>query len=159
MAEGHAFFRTALGIAAIAWTAHGISRVWLPEANPDRLRERLNARFGRPPARELPGEVRHAVEGIVVLLSGERRDLADIPVDMSGVPEFHRHVYAVARRIPPGSTLTYGQVAGALGDPGAARAVGQALGRNPIPIIVPCHRVVAANGRPGGFSAPGGVAT
>jgi methylated-DNA-[protein]-cysteine S-methyltransferase len=159
MGDGYTLFRTAIGVAAIAWTSRGISRVWLPEGSSDRLRARLQARVGRPPARETPSEVAQAIEGIVALLAGERRDLADIRLDLSGVPEFHRQVYDVARRIPPGSTLTYGQVADALHDPGAARAVGQALGRNPIPIIVPCHRVLAANGGWGGFSAPGGVAT
>jgi methylated-DNA-[protein]-cysteine S-methyltransferase len=75
------------------------------------------------------------------------------------VPEFHRRVYDVARTIPPGATLTYGDIAARLGEPGSARAVGQALGRNPFPIIVPCHRVLAANGQLGGFSATGGSAT
>ena len=78
---------------------------------------------------------------------------------MERVPDFHRRVYQVARTIPPGKTLTYGDVARRLGDPGAAQAVGQALGRNPFAIIVPCHRVVAAGGRIGGFSANGGAAT
>ena len=73
--------------------------------------------------------------------------------------EFDTAVYRVARDIPPGETLTYGEIAERLDDPGAARAVGQALGANPIPIIIPCHRVLAAGGRAGGFSAPGGVAT
>ena len=158
MTEGHALFKTALGVAAIAWTGQGISHVWLPEANADRLRSRLTARYG-PPARERPSDVTLAIDGIVALLGGERRDLRAVPLDTSGVPAFHVQVYEVARRIPPGETLTNGQVADALGDPGAARAVGQALGRNPFPIIVPCHRVLAANGRLGGFSAPGGVAT
>ena len=159
MTGGHALFKTALGVAAIAWTGDGISRVWLPEANADRLRTRLQARFQRPAARERPEEVSAAIDGIVALLNGERRDLMGIRLDTSGVPAFHLEVYEVARRIPPGSTLTYGQIAAALGDTGAARAVGQALGRNPFPIVVPCHRVLAANGGLGGFSAPGGVAT
>ena len=159
MTDGHTLFKTALGVVAIAWTEQGISRVWLPEANADRLRARLLARFRRPAARELPGEVSSTIDGIVALLAGEPRDLTGIRLDTNGVPAFHLQVYEVARRIPPGATLTYGQVAEAVGDPGAARAVGQALGRNPFPIIVPCHRVLAANGRLGGFSAPGGVTT
>ncbi len=93
------------------------------------------------------------------LLAGERTDLTRIALDMADVPEFHSAVYGVARTIPPGETLTYGEVAARLGDPGAARAVGQALGQNPFAIVVPCHRVLAANGRSGGFSAAGGVAT
>ena len=96
---------------------------------------------------------------ITALLRGEPCDLGSIDLDMSDVPEFHCRVYAVARTIPPGRTLTYGDVAARLGEPGAARAVGQALGRNPFAIIVPCHRVVAAGGRLGGFSAGGGAVT
>jgi methylated-DNA-[protein]-cysteine S-methyltransferase len=92
-------------------------------------------------------------------LSGEKRDLAHIAVDDSSVPDFNRRVYAVARKIPPGQTKSYGDIARALGDPLLARDVGQALGQNPTPIIVPCHRVLAANGKSGGFSAPGGVDT
>jgi methylated-DNA-[protein]-cysteine S-methyltransferase len=78
---------------------------------------------------------------------------------MTGVPPFHQRVYAVARAIAPGHTLTYGEVAAALGEPGAARAVGQALGHNPFAPVVPCHRVLAAGARSGGFSATGGVDT
>jgi methylated-DNA-[protein]-cysteine S-methyltransferase len=78
---------------------------------------------------------------------------------MTHVPDFHRRVYDVARRIQPGSTMSYGEIATQLGTPRDARAVGQALGQNPFPIVVPCHRVVAAGGKLGGFSAPGGVTT
>src|SRR5689334_4763145 len=81
--------------------------------------------------------------------------LAGIAIDMERVPEFHRRVYDVARTIPPGATLSYGDIATRLGAPGSARAVGQALGRNPFPIVVPCHRVLASNGKMGGFSANG----
>ncbi len=103
--------------------------------------------------------VQDAIERIQASLRGEPVELADIPLDEAGLPEFHCRVYAAARRIARGSTRTYGVIAAELGDPGAARAVGQALGRNPWPIVVPCHRVLAAAGRPGGFSAPGGTAT
>lgn len=97
---------------------------------------------------------------MTALLSGE--DLAapdSVPLDLSRVPPFHARVYEVARTIPPGTTLTYGEIARRLGEPGAARAVGQALGANPFAPIVPCHRVLAAGGGTGGFSADGGVAT
>jgi methylated-DNA-[protein]-cysteine S-methyltransferase len=96
---------------------------------------------------------------MVALFGGEARDLSGIRLDMSGVPSFHRNVYEVARTIAPGATMSYGEIATQLGEPGAARAVGQALGQNPFPIIVPCHRVLAAGGKTGGFSAHGGVAT
>jgi methylated-DNA-[protein]-cysteine S-methyltransferase len=103
--------------------------------------------------------VRRAVDAITALLRGERTDLTSVPLDMERVPEFHRRVYEAARAIPPGSTRSYGEIAKQLGEPGSARAVGQALGRNPFAIVVPCHRVLAAGGRSGGFSATGGVTT
>ena len=99
------------------------------------------------------------MERIVALLHGQRDDLTDLRLDMAGVPDFHRRVYDAARRIGPGHTRSYGELAAGLGEPGAARAVGQALGANPFAVIVPCHRVLAAGGRGGGFSAPGGVDT
>ncbi len=86
-------------------------------------------------------------------------DLSNIVLDMHGVPPFHQRVYALARGITPGETLTYGEIALRLGDSGLARAVGQALGHNPFAPVVPCHRVLAAGGRAGGFSANGGVDT
>ena len=106
-----------------------------------------------------PAPVAEAIERIVTHLEGGSPDLDSIALDLADVQEFDRRVYDIARAIPRGATRTYGEVAAELGDPGAARAVGQALGRNPFPIIVPCHRVLAAAGRPGGFSAHGGVAT
>jgi methylated-DNA-[protein]-cysteine S-methyltransferase len=114
-----------------------------------------------PDAREEPPPpaVQHAVDGIVALLSGTATDLSTVPLDMERVPAFDRRVYEVARTIPAGKTLTYGDVAARLGEPGAAREVGRALGRNPFAVIVPCHRVIAAGGKTGGFSATGGVTT
>jgi len=82
-----------------------------------------------------------------------------VPLDLDGVPEFNRQVYAVARTIPPGATLCYGDIAARLGQPGAARAVGRAMGDNPCPIVIPCHRVLAADGSLHGFSSYGGIAT
>lgn len=106
-----------------------------------------------------PPEVERVLDRIRSLLKGERIDLADVPLNMEGVPAFERRVYEVARGIPPGATLTYGEIATRLGDKALARDVGQALGRNPFPIVIPCHRVLAAGGKTGGFSARGGVAT
>jgi methylated-DNA-[protein]-cysteine S-methyltransferase len=82
-----------------------------------------------------------------------------VTIDTAGVADFNRRVYAIARTIAPGATLSYGEIAERLGDRNLARDVGQALGQNPFPVIVPCHRVLAAGGKSGGFSAPGGVAT
>ena len=104
-------------------------------------------------------EVQQTIDDIVALLAGEPRHLLTARLDMSQVPAFFRDVYAIVRRIPPGQTLSYGEVADRCGDRGAARAVGQAMARNPFPIIVPCHRVLAAHGKSGGFSANGGVVT
>ena len=158
-ARGFALFATAIGTCALAWGAGGIVRIILPEADAADSRRRIVRRF--PEAVEMrpaPG-VDLAIADIVRLIAGGRNDLGRITLDMTGVPEFDRNVYDVARTIPAGATLTYGEVAKRIGEPGAARAVGQALGRNPFPIVVPCHRVLAANGKSGGFSANGGRAT
>ena len=154
-----ALFETAVGCCGIAWNARGIAGVQLPERRDSATRVRLQRRY--PDAREAtpPDHVQQAVDGIVALLSGEARDLSAITLDLAGVPPFHRKVYAVARTIPAGATLSYGDIATRLGDSSAAREVGEAMGRNPFPIIVPCHRVLAAGGRIGGFSATGGVTT
>jgi methylated-DNA-[protein]-cysteine S-methyltransferase len=159
MAEGFTLFETAIGRCAIAWGGRGVAGVQLPEGREAETRARVRRQF--PGAREAapPAQVQGAIDGIVALLRGESRDLSGIPLDMDGVPPFHRRVYEIARAIPPGATLSYGEIAARLGAPGSARAVGQALGRNPFAIVVPCHRVLAAGGRPGGFSANGGVAT
>ena len=106
-----------------------------------------------------PPEAAAAIAAVVRLLEGEKRDLSDIAVDLSTLPEFERRVLEETRRIPTGETRTYGELAAKVGAAGAARAVGRALGRNPAPIIIPCHRVLAASGGSGGFSAPGGVTT
>jgi methylated-DNA-[protein]-cysteine S-methyltransferase len=156
---GFTLFDTPIGRCGIAWGPRGIVALQLPEATPAATRGRLLR--GCPEAVEAaaPETVRDAIAAIGALLRGEPCDLGSIDLDMDQVPEFHRRVYVVARAIPPGRTLTYGEVASRLGDAGAARAVGQALGRNPFAIIVPCHRVVAAGGRLGGFSANGGAET
>jgi methylated-DNA-[protein]-cysteine S-methyltransferase len=158
-ALGFTIFETAVGPCGIAWGERGVVGVQLPEANAQAVRSRLARRFPDAAEAPPPEAVRAAIEAITSLLDGEPVDLSGIPLSMDEVPEFHRRVYEVARGIPPGDTLTYGEIATRLGEPGAARAVGQALGRNPFPIVVPCHRVVAAGGRIGGFSAHGGAAT
>ncbi|MCC7462520.1 MAG: methylated-DNA--[protein]-cysteine S-methyltransferase [Gammaproteobacteria bacterium] len=154
-----ALFDTAIGRCGIVWNERGISGVQLPEANAAVTRARLRRRHPAAVEAPLSALARRAVAGITALLDGAPVDLSDLPLELEQVPEFQQRVFAVARTIPAGATLTYGQIAARLGEPGAARAVGRALGANPWPIIVPCHRVLAAGGRPGGFSAPGGVAT
>jgi methylated-DNA-[protein]-cysteine S-methyltransferase len=155
---GYALFATAIGRCGIAWTDRGVCAVQLPHVDEADTGRRLARHFGAVEAVPPPA-VQQAIERIARLLAGGSDDLADIALDIDGVPDFERRVYDEARRIPPGRTATYGEIASALGEPGAARAVGRALGRNPYPLIVPCHRVLAAGGGYGGFSAPGGVTT
>ena len=157
--HGFALFDTDIGPCGIAWGARGITGVQLPEASEARTRARLLRRD--PPARAAPppADVRRVIDGIVALLRGEASDLSAAALDMDGVAEFDRRVYELARGIAPGATLSYGEIAARLGERGLARDVGQALGRNPFPLIVPCHRVLAAGGKAGGFSANGGVTT
>ena len=154
-----ALFETAIGACAIAWGAQGVVSVLLPDADPAATRRRLLRRFTAGVETAPTPEMQAVIDSIVALLRGEPRDLGAVPLDMTRVPAFHQRVYAVARTIPAGSTLTYGEVAAQLGDRALARDVGHALGRNPFPIVVPCHRVMAAGNKAGGFSAPGGVTT
>ncbi len=152
-------FDTAIGRCALAWGARGIACVQLPEANEQTTRARVLQRFPRAREAAPPSEVGRARDNIVAYLCGEPGDLSSVLLDMDGVPPFHRRVYEAARGIPRGATMTYGDLAARAGAAGSARAVGQALARNPFAIIVPCHRVVAAGGRTGGFSANGGTTT
>lgn len=159
---GFALFETPVGHCGIAWGSAGLTGVQLPEHDAAATRARMVRRFPQVPECPPPAPVARAIDRIVALLHGRPGppvDLSDIALDMAGVPPFHQRVYALARRMAPGETMTYGEMARRLGDPGAARAVGQALGHNPFAPVVPCHRVLAADGRPGGFSAEGGART
>lgn len=156
---GYAVFDTAIGTCAIVWSARGVCGFHLPQVGPARLRARVEQRHAGAREAEPPPDIRRAIEGVGALLQGQPVDLSGVPLDLTRVPDFNRRVYAVARSIPPGRTLSYGEVAERLGDAQLARSVGQALGANPIAVIVPCHRVLGAGGRAGGFSAPGGVET
>jgi methylated-DNA-[protein]-cysteine S-methyltransferase len=145
-------FDTALGTCGITWSEAGVTGVRLPG--------------GRPPvaapatgSAEVPHAIGAAVAAIVSLLDGEPTDLRGIVLDETGIDPFRRSVYAAAREIAPGETASYGDLARAIGKPDAPRAVGHALGENPFPIVVPCHRVLSATGALHGFSAPGGIAT
>ncbi len=155
----YALFDTPIGSCGIAWSGNGIVALQLPEADERATRARMTKLLPSAAEAEPPAQLREAIAAITDLLSGKPADLSALPLDMQAVPPFHRRVYEAARDIPPGGTLSYGAIATEIGSPGAARAVGQALGRNPFAIIVPCHRVVAANGKLGGFSANGGVTT
>ena len=154
-----ALFATALGTCAIAWNEIGVTAVWLPEDNAEALRRKVARRCAGARQIEPSGAIADAVEAITRLLAGERVDLTDVVIDSAGIDDFDRRVYAVTRTIAPGRLLTYGEVATRVGVDATARAVGQSLGRNAMPIVVPCHRVVATGGGLGGFSAPGGTDT
>ncbi|MGH9190313.1 MAG: methylated-DNA--[protein]-cysteine S-methyltransferase [Acidimicrobiales bacterium] len=158
-ADHYALFGTSIGRCGIAWGERGVLAVQLPEksdsATRARLRQRCQAATEAPP----PADVARAVDGIVALLQGQATDLSFVVLDMRGVPPFQRRVLEALRTIPPGRTVSYGEMAALAGTPGGARAVGQAVRRNPFAIVVPCHRVLAAGGGLGGFSAGGGVVT
>ncbi|HEU4732007.1 MAG TPA: MGMT family protein [Kofleriaceae bacterium] len=156
--RGFALFDTAIGRCGVAWNARGITRIALPEASDAATRQRLALTAGAAEAPP-PPTIGEAIARIVQHVRGEPTALDEIVLDMTDVPAFHREVYEAARRIPSGQTVSYGALATRLGRPGAARAIGQAMGKNPFPIVVPCHRVLAANHATGGFSAHGGVAT
>jgi methylated-DNA-[protein]-cysteine S-methyltransferase len=158
--SGFALFDTAVGRCGVAWSEHGLTGVQLPQPNEAQTRTRLLQRaHAELPEASPPLAVAQAIGGMTALLAGQKIDLTHIELDLSRVAEFNRGVYAIAREIPPGKTLTYGDIARRLGGVELSRDVGQALGQNPFPIVVPCHRVLAAGGKPGGFSANGGVKT
>lgn len=158
-AIGFALFDTAIGTCGIAWDGDVVVGAQLPEASREAAIARLSRRAPGAVEAEPPPAVRRVIDRVVALVAGEKVMFDDVALGFGDTPDFNRKVYEVALSIPPGETLTYGEVAKRIGEPGAAQAVGQALGRNPIPIIVPCHRVLAAGGRTGGFSAHGSVET
>ncbi|PZN99845.1 MAG: cysteine methyltransferase [Hyphomicrobiales bacterium] len=159
MPQHYHLFDTAIGACALVWQAGRIIGSQLPEADEDTALRRLAKRFPQASEASPPDFAQAAIADIRALLDGDPRDLSHLPVDLASVPAFNRRVYEVALAIPPGEVLTYGEVAARLGEPGAARAVGVALGQNPFAPIVPCHRVLAAGGKTGGFSADGGIET
>jgi len=159
MALGSSVFETDMGWCALAWSGRGVVRGWLPVADQQAIRASVAKRCPEAVEAEPPGFAAEAIAGVTALMADGATDLSGIALDEADVPELHRRVYAIARAIPPGETLTYGDVAGKLGDKTLAREVGRALGLNPFPPIVPCHRILAASGKTGGFSAPGGVET
>jgi methylated-DNA-[protein]-cysteine S-methyltransferase len=162
----YCLFETTLGWCGIAWSNDGhfqispaVTLVQLPEAT----REVTEARIARHAGAEVPSAAPPAIAEVIgrvcLHLRGETQGFRDVPVDLERASDFERRVYHAARQIPAGDTTTYGDLARTLGRPTGARAVGQALGRNPVPIIIPCHRVLAAGGKSGGFSAHGGRET
>lgn len=156
---GVSAFITAIGVCAMAWRPSGVVGVSLPEAGAGAALDRLARRHPDLDETTPPPEAAAAIAAMISLLDGHAADLGAIALDLGRSSPFERQVYDITRAIPPGQVITYGQVAERLGEKRLAREVGQALGRNPCPIIVPCHRVIGADGRMVGFSGPGGIET
>ena len=159
-------FETPLGWCGIAWADGGGARsspavalFQLPEATPKETEWRIARRSGAPRSSAPPPAIAEVIERVCKHFRGDVQDFRDVAVDLDEAAPFARQVYEAARRIPAGQTRTYGELAASAGRPGAARAVGQALGKNPVALIIPCHRVLAAGGKAGGFSAHGGLTT
>ena len=157
--EHYHVFDTRLGGCGIAWNERGVTRLQLPERTSTATERRLRARSMTPCAGVPTAPVRKAIAMLERYFAGERVDFADVAIDLGGVGPFHRKVYDATRALPWGQTASYGDLARQAGSPGAARAVGQAMGHNPVPIVIPCHRVLASGRKIGGFSAYGGAVT
>lgn len=157
--EGLTFFETAIGRCGVAWTENGVVGLQLPEGTDAATVEKLMERFPGFAESVPSGAASAAIDTVVELMAGNEVDLAAVRLDFDGISPFHRRVYEALRRTVRGTTVTYGELAAMAGSPGAARAVGTALRRNPLAVLVPCHRVVAAGGKLGGFSAAGGPCT
>jgi methylated-DNA-[protein]-cysteine S-methyltransferase len=152
-------FETAIGHCGVGWSSRGLTRLQLPEADRSATERRLLRGVANPVGGDPPLQVGEAIRGVQRCLAGEKTDLGLVTLDLTGIGAFRRRIYDAARRIGWGRTTTYGALARQAGFPDGARAVGQAMGRNPIPIVIPCHRVLASGGKVGGFSAFGGAAT
>jgi len=154
-------FDTALGFAGIVWTEAGVTRFQLPCANAEAATRNLLRRAPGAEAAEPSPVMAEIVDAAQRYFAGEMIDFARVALDLAGQDELFLEIYAAARRIGYGETTTYGRLAKTIGrsDWEAARAVGQAMAKNPVALIIPCHRVLAAGGKIGGFSAPGGAET
>jgi methylated-DNA-[protein]-cysteine S-methyltransferase len=155
---GYTLFETKLGPCAIAWSDTGITAFQLPEETDELTVERIAKRTQTADAKP-PAWVKKAIKAVQKHLEGKPQSFADVPLDLRDSPEFHGAVYQALLKVPPGRTTSYGELAKAAGSPGAARAVGRAMATNPIPVLVACHRVLGADGKPTGFSAYGGLVT
>lgn len=142
----------------IAWSENGLTRLHLAEKNRDNVERRMLRIVGNGIATHsvMPDWVADLVQRIELYATGEKIDFSDVPVDLSGIDDFCLAIYEAARKLGFGETTTYGELARRAGRPGLPRETGAALGANPVPLVIPCHRVLAAGGKIGGFSAPGG---
>ena len=159
MSTSFTHFETPIGVCSLVWKAETIVGLRLPEENAATTRARIKRRWPDAEEQAPDAAIQAVIDRVLRLLAGEPVGLLDVPLDFGDAPDFHKRIYEVARTIPPGQTMTYGDIAKRLGGVELSRDVGQALGRNPCPIVVPCHRVLAAGNKPGGFSANGGVVT
>ncbi len=158
--SGHMVFETAMGFMGIAWSTSGLTRLCLPQSSRKAVEHRMmRLGFTGPASGDLPEWVASAVDAIKAYAAGETVDFSDVPVDLAGVDDFRLAIYEAARKLRFGETTTYGELAKRAGHAGLPRETGVALGANPVPLIIPCHRITAAGGKLGGFSAPGGSAT
>lgn len=148
---------TEIGTFGLGWTDKGVARASLPDVKSEAVGQRM-ASYGTQSVAP-DQDIAELVADIQAYGRGERIEFDEVPLDLDAQPEFYRRVYADILALKWGETTTYGDIARRLGDVSLSRAVGQALGANPIPLIVPCHRVLASNGKAGGFSAPGGVSS
>lgn len=158
---GHAVFETSLGFMALAWSDAGLTRVCLPEKTHAAAERRLLRLAGTDAAnanadRIAPAWIAALVADVRRYADGADIDFSGVPVDLAGVDTFRRDIYAAARNLRHGETTTYGGLAEKAGHKGLFRETGAALGSNPIPLVIPCHRILAAGGKIGGFSATGG---
>ncbi len=159
MAAAYHLFETAIGRCAIVWRDGRILRVFLPAPDDERMRAGVARAYPGATDADPPAAVASVIGKIVTLCGGKAQRFDDAPLDRSLIEPFAARVFAALEKVGFGETTTYGAIAEALGDKAQSRAVGAALGANPFPIIIPCHRVTAAGGAMGGFSAPGGAAT
>jgi methylated-DNA-[protein]-cysteine S-methyltransferase len=153
-------FETALGLCGVAWKDRALVGVQLPEKDREATERRLAAKSKGTPA-EPPAWVAGLIEDICKYCAGEKIDFSAVAVDLHAMDDFRQRLYAALREVAFGQTVTYGELAKQLDLSGweGARDVGEAMGRNPMPIVIPCHRVLAAGNKPGGFSAYGGTTT
>lgn len=150
-------FETAHGFAGIAWNGSAIVRFQLPAESAEATERNILRRVPGAEPGTPPPAIAAVIDAARRYFAGETVEFADVALDLDGEEEFFRRIYEALRRVGWGKTTTYGALAKELGaGPEAARAVGQAMARNPVPLIVPCHRVLAAGNKVGGFSAPGG---
>ncbi|MEE8601528.1 methylated-DNA--[protein]-cysteine S-methyltransferase [Euzebya tangerina] len=167
--SSYRLFDTPLGWCGIAWQGERITRFVVPSIDAERARRRLTTgrrgvhadhenQMEEVTPEQTPAWVDQVIDRATEHLNGRLTDFQEVPLDLSGLADSAQAVYGATRAIPPGQTRTYGEIAEMIGQPGAAQSVGTAMGRNPVPLLVPCHRVVGADGRLVGFSADGGTA-